>query len=59
MNSFKDGHLAYYKYHARHSDLGDGFLILKNSLEHGLKSICFMGAKMYNDLPEKLKKFTF
>ena len=42
-------------YHTRHSYRGDVFLAHKNSLQYGLKSIRYMGAKMWNDLPVELR----
>ena len=52
-----------HKYHTRHSYLVDVFLTHKNSLQYGLKSVRYMGAKTWNDLPEKLRnspsKFSF
>ena len=47
-----------HEYHTRHSYRGDVFLTHKNSLQYGLKSICYMGAKMWNDLPEELRNST-
>ena len=41
--------------HTRHSYRGDVFLAHKNSLKYGLKSIRYMGAKMWNDLPVELR----
>ena len=44
-----------HEYHTRHSYRGDVFLAHKNSLQYGLKSIRYMGAKMWNDLPVELR----
>jgi len=44
-----------HSYHARHSHRGGVFLTHTNSLQNGLKSIRYMGANMWNDLPEELR----
>ena len=50
--------LSIHEYDTRHSYRGYVFLTHKNSLQYGLKSICYMGAKMWNDLPEELRNST-
>ena len=42
-------------YHIRHFYRGDVFLTHKDGLQYGLKSIRYMGAKMWNDLPEEIR----
>ena len=44
-----------HEYHTRQSYRGDVFLAHKNSLQYGLKSIHHMEAKIWNDLPVKLR----
>ena len=50
-------------YFTRQSNRGDVFRNHKNSFQYGLKSIRYMGAKTWNELPEILKystsKFSF
>ena len=41
--------------YTRHSYRGDVFLTPKISLQYGLKSIRYTGAKMWNDLPEEIQ----
>ena len=44
-----------HEYHTRRSYRGDVFLAHKNSLQYGLKSTRYTGAKMWNDLPVELR----
>ena len=45
-----------HEYFTRQSDRGDIFRNHKNSFQYGLKSIQYMGAKTWNELPDILKK---
>ena len=44
-----------YEYQTKHSYRGDVFLAHTNSFQYGLKSIRYIGSKMWNDLPEELR----
>ena len=44
-----------HEYHTKHSYRGDVFLAHKNSFLYGLKTIRYMGAKMWDDLPVGLR----
>ena len=44
-----------HQYSTRHASRGDLFLSRKNSLQYGLKSIRYLGAKLWNSLPVELR----
>ena len=44
-----------HQYPTRQASHGDLYLIQQNSLHYGLKSICYLGAKLWNKLPAELR----
>ena len=44
-----------HSYNTRGAARGDLFLVRKNTLQYGLRSICFNGAKIWNTIPSDIK----
>ena len=44
-----------YQYYTRHASQGDLYVSRKNSLQYGLKSIRYLGAKLWNTLPVEIR----
>ena len=47
-----------HSYETRHSTRGDIYVVEKNTLQFGLRSIRYMGAKLWNDLPLEVRNST-
>ena len=44
-----------HQYYTRHASQGDLYMSRKNSLQYGLKSIRYLGAKLWNTLPVEIR----
>ena len=44
-----------HSYNTRGAARGDFFLVRKNTLQYGLRSICFNGAKLWNTIPSDIR----
>ena len=44
-----------YQYYTRHASQGDLYMSRKNSLQYGLKSIRYLGAKLWSTLPVEIR----
>ena len=42
-------------YNTRSAARGDLFILQKNTLQYGLRSICFNGAKIWNSIPPEIR----
>ena len=42
-------------YNTRGAARGDYFIVRKNTLVYGIRSICFSGAKIWNDIPPEIR----
>ena len=47
-----------HQYSTRQASKGDLFLFQQNSLQYGLKSLRYLGAKLWNSLPAELRNAT-
>ena len=44
----------FHQYNTRSASRGDLFLVRKNTMQYGLRSICFNGAKLWNTIPSDI-----
>ena len=58
FNNFFTLNISVHHYETRQSFRGDIYLDKKNTLQFGLKSIRYMGAKLWNDLPAEIRDST-
>ena len=56
FHTFFDSLATVHQYGTRQAIKGDIFLIQKNTLQYGLRSVRYCGAKCWNDIPVDIKR---